>query len=317
MENGQKDASVASVFPTAYAPDIIRANQKDSYIQSLLKDNIENVLRRWKGSRFLHNYSSEINSSSSFLYLALTTLIGARTLGEEYCDIFYVGRNTRSLPSWKRRAGFVVFTSVGPMLLQRLVTKLKMKLEKMALKIQDKTSNKYNIVMILKKCLDSSVLQAAMTIHLAIFYFFGSYYQITKRIWGLRYAFGHRLDPLETRGGYEVLGLLILSQFIVKGFNKFMESNSDEADSTSSSEGMTATGSEKIEVDLENSKVLPFIPSSSRTCTLCLSLMKNPTSTLCGHLFCWTCASEWVREKPECPLCRQGCLEQNLLPLRA
>jgi len=51
------------------------------------------------GARLLHKYSGEAKTFADLLYLSLTTLIGSRTLGEEYCDIVHVEKDSRSLPS--------------------------------------------------------------------------------------------------------------------------------------------------------------------------------------------------------------------------
>ncbi|KAI8444156.1 Pex12 amino terminal region-domain-containing protein [Phakopsora pachyrhizi] len=52
-----------------------------------------------------------------------------------------------------------------------------------------------------------------------------------------------------------------------------------------------------------------------KRCILCLSPKKDQTSLECGHVFCWICILNWVREKPECPLCRQSVKVSQLLPI--
>jgi hypothetical protein len=70
--------------------------------------------------------------------------------------------------------------------------------------------------------------------------------------------------------------------------------------------------------DLAREPVLGWIKGSQqRKCTLCLEEMRDPAATSCGHVFCWSCIGDWVREKPECPLCRREALVQHILPLRA
>jgi len=70
--------------------------------------------------------------------------------------------------------------------------------------------------------------------------------------------------------------------------------------------------------DLADKETMKWIHGrQQRKCTLCLEPMKDPSVTTCGHIFCWTCIGDWVREKPECPLCRQSVLAQHILCLRS
>ena len=55
--------------------------------------------------------------------------------------------------------------------------------------------------------------------------------------------------------------------------------------------------------------------SSNKKCLLCLEPRTETTSTICGHLFCWTCIHESVGNRSECPICRQPLRHAQLIPL--
>ncbi|EEQ45425.1 conserved hypothetical protein [Candida albicans WO-1] len=124
---------------------------------------------------------------------------------------------------------------------------------------------------------------------------------------------------------YSLLGGIIVLQFIVKSLvgmkskeKKQTEDTTDDAKIRSINQlsQLSENYSAEYIIDLSDEKQLPYLPEASRSCMLCLSPMVNPSAANCGHLFCWDCIVDWIREHPECPLCRQQCLEQHLLPLK-
>lgn len=92
-------------YPFAAAPDIIRSNQKDTYFQGILHTHLSTLIRRLYGVRTANRVDSEARTFTELLYLGLTTFIGNRTLGEEYCDILHVSDDNLQLPAVGRRAG--------------------------------------------------------------------------------------------------------------------------------------------------------------------------------------------------------------------
>jgi len=371
-------------YPFATSPDVIRSHQKDAYFSGVLLEQLSTLLRKIKGARYAHTYTSETRVLGELLYLGLTTLIGNRTLGEEYCDIVQVEGENGRLPALGRRAGYILSCILGPYVLGRILPafrkRLRAKLEanvrrygRLRQKAQEEAKDGGStkaISMPLGARVQHYILQNLDTLtspspvyalSLATFYFAGSYYHLSKRIWNLRYIFTRHVQDSDQRVGYEVLGVLLVLQMGVQAYLHLQNTMTRDTISTGSlGAGTTATAMvgggvevsldpnaysinnallfdtpanpssvpselqkwtntpalDKPKYELTDEETMAWIGGGNRKCTLCLEEMRDPSVTTCGHVFCWTCISDWAREKPECPLCRQSCLVQHILPLR-
>lgn len=434
----------ASPYPFAAAPDIIRAQQKDAYFQGVLTNQLADLHRRFLGARSAHAWTAETRTAADLLYLGLTTLLGNRTLGEEYCDLVqveapaitrrqtslqkehglddklvqpvpepseqqngssFVGPGPR-LPSLGRRAGYICASILMPYLAGRLlpsfraIVRARLQNRLAALLARRGKGGKaaggggggvdatpgleYRVGRYILTHLGA--LTSGAHVHalvLAVFYFGGAYYSLPKRLLGLRYVFTRRLPETPVgsggagdRAGYEVLGVLLVVQMVVRGWlhvraqltaaaapasaeeaiveaaireRAFGDRSSvslDENAYSSNNEllvemgayGDAGAGGQRSLAEIGAATHTPVVQGGrrprydlgageevmawirgrqQRKCTLCLEGMRDPAATQCGHVFCWACIGDWVREKPECPLCRRQILVQHILPLRA
>ncbi|PGH11493.1 hypothetical protein AJ79_04868 [Helicocarpus griseus UAMH5409] len=352
-------APVSHFFPWATSPDIIRSHEKDAYISGTLSAQLQSIVRALRGARFAHTHTDAIKNLTELLYLSLTTLVGNRTLGEEYCDVVQLEDDTLRLPSLARRVGYILSTILIPWTLQRLLPalrqKLRAKLQRSIARLQARAalssakqgtspappSLTLRFQTYVLDHLDSlTSLSPIFALNLAAFYFSGAYYHISKRIWGLRYVFTKRIEDGEARIGYEVLGVLLVLQIAVQGalhvkqtISSFTAEPSEDQQQQQTSDDKTAlkaiytppsiqalpetTSEARYDLASSANAALAWVPpGQQRKCTLCLEPYKDPSVTTCGHVFCWTCIRDWVREKPECPLCRQEALGSKILPLR-
>ncbi|KAK5173386.1 peroxisome biogenesis factor 10 [Saxophila tyrrhenica] len=366
-------------YPFAAAPDIIRAHQKDAYFQSVLLSRLEGVVRSLYGARTAHSWNAEARTFTELLYLGLTTFVGNRTLGEEYTDIVQVEDNTHRLPSLIRRSGYILSSVLLPYLLSRFLPafrrRLRAKLESTLqrehrrrasspTRSKQPRSKAFHLQEYILKHLDAITSPSPIyALSLAIFYFSGAYYALSKRAAGLRYIFTRKLTDSDQRVGYEVLGVLLVLQMLVQGYLHVQDTfrnvrTTNLPSNASGAAGGSAVIDGGVEIstdetisapllfethhgsdpanqqehmarithtpmpqphryDLNDGEVMQWIDGKQqRKCTLCLEPMKDPSVTTCGHVFCWTCVTDWLREQPMCPLCRQNALVQHVLPLR-
>ncbi|CAI7661978.1 unnamed protein product [Penicillium crustosum] len=358
--NSALGSSTSHFYPFATSPDIIRSHEKDAFLTGSLIQQSQGIVRALRGARYAHTHSDAIKHLTELLYFSLTTAIGNRTLGEEYCDLVQLEDDTLQLPSIGRRVGYILIPwalqRLLPALRQRIRNKLERNIARQQLRAAQQAGllnkpqfsttptkrplfTKLRIQQYILEHLDSiTSLSPIYALSIATFYFTGSYYHLSKRLWSLRYVFTKKIEDNEQRIGYEVLGVLLVLQIAVQGFlhaRKLAASmNEDESLSADASQSPGQGGA--VLTSIQNPSSIPLLPASvplydleedpgavswipegqQRKCTLCLEMFKDPSVTTCGHVFCWICVRDWVREKPECPLCRQEVLLSKVLPLR-
>ncbi|KAJ5312247.1 hypothetical protein N7508_003077 [Penicillium antarcticum] len=357
-------SSASHFYPFATSPDVIRSHEKDAFLTSSLVHQSQGIVRALRGARFAHTYSDTIKHLTELLYFSLTTAIGNRTLGEEYCDLVQLEDDTLQLPSIGRRVGYILSSILVPWTLQRILPalrqKIRNKLERNIARAQLRAAQqagllnkptfsnsptqkpfftKLRMQQYLLDHLDSiTSVSPIYALSIATFYFTGSYYHLSKRLWRLRYVFTKKIEENEQRIGYEVLGVLMVLQIAVQGFlhARKLGASMNEEEGASTEGGQSRSEGGALISSIQNPSAIPLLPASvplydldedpsavswipegqQRKCTLCLEQFKDPSVTTCGHVFCWICVRDWVREKPECPLCRQEVLLSKVLPLR-
>jgi len=74
--------------------------------------------------------------------------------------------------------------------------------------------------------------------------------------------------------------------------------------------------SEQTTHEVPKTKEVPA--SSPLECNICYEESDEPVSTMCGHIYCWSCIYKWVRTKSgtdNCPVCKNKVSEDKLIPL--
>ncbi|XP_077577609.1 peroxisome biogenesis factor 10 [Stigmatopora nigra] len=314
---------------------LIRAVQKDDYYQALLKNNANEAFQTLAGSKRWLDWRKEVDLLSDIAYFALTTLIGHQTLGEEYVNIIQVDPSQRRIPSTTRRGLFVFCHTVLPYLLDKVLVCLENELEgtkepRRGIRRRQAPSSSWSLELWLRrwaqkvvgllsesqrrKCLPAvfflqQTISLLHRIHIALFYISGVFYQLSKRTSSISYlrVSGLQNDDSTIRSSYRLLGAVSVIQLLV---TVYLQLNNFRHRQRARQEWTLCRNLASSPQQSQNSS------SRAARCSLCLEDRRHPTSTPCGHLFCWECITEWCNTKAECPLCREKFQPHRLVYLR-
>ncbi|KAF8665161.1 hypothetical protein AX16_000626 [Volvariella volvacea WC 439] len=295
-------------FPFAQQAQIIRANQRDLYHVSLLKEQAEGALRAWLGISSLARPWVEL--LVKLMYYGLTTGRALQTLGEEYTDIWQYSTVHRSVPpSLRLRCALVLLPTLPGYLMARLGHRL---------------SQWPKLATLVKRI--PTALEIATEVNLAIFYITGTYYDVMKRLLRIRHVSSTPENPHVQPPSYALLGVLLSVRLLyrlvaairqlsgvdpnqISAKGKARASPSDERETfvddrpvsklleANDEEELLTKSAEDDERTMLDVTAIPEELRDSRKCTLCLEERTDSCATECGHLFCWNCIVGWGREK--------------------
>ncbi|KAL0124201.1 hypothetical protein PUN28_006198 [Cardiocondyla obscurior] len=202
--------------------------------------------------------------------------MGNQTLGEEYTGIVQANLEQRRVPTLTVRILAAVLECLGERTLLKLLQQLQIYVNRPSSKLTPAAISFFNTLLSRLH----TIIPIIVLFHKGMFYIYGRYYSLGRRIAGLDYTKVYGPRPLDTVSwGLRLLGVATLIQCLLKIWQSGRMQNTTSAN-------------------------ISNVKSVSYNCLLCLEAPAT-TTTVCGHLFCWNCLSEWLRVKPQCPFCRE------------
>lgn len=286
--------------------EIIKSNEKDNQIKSILMDQIANLCNSVNSilSMSCLNVSSDIiqDTSNFIFYLCSYKGFFGTTPGENYSGIFkvntglkYIILNVLSYTLLKLCIKYIE----GIKILQKHEDFRRYVLEKyLNVEYLTSTLEELGYIVLFLTGNRSNILQLALNVH----------YSTRKQIGEGR---------IISIDGYRALGLMLAVKSLINIGKTLIDIKAKYCNSAYDSMKRQLKLRHKSDnvKSIKEDKTISKNRQSDKTCLLCLDIRSNTSSTLCGHLFCWNCIVEYLQLNPKCPVCRSKCLVENVIHL--
>ncbi|TGZ49667.1 peroxisome biogenesis factor 10 [Temnothorax curvispinosus] len=253
--------------------EILRSHQRDDDFVKYLREKLSEISQNFGvHGTLIQHIRSDI--PLKLLYFVFTSGMGNQTLGEEYTGIVQANLEQRRVPTLTVRVLAAVLECLGERTLLKLLERLQARVNHPNSELTPAAITFLNTLLSRLR----TMIPIIVLFHKGLFYICGRYYSLGRRIAGLDYTKVYGPRPVDTVSwGLRLLGVATLIQCLLR---------------------IWQSGTLQDTTAVNNAKCI------SHNCQLCLEATAT-TATLCGHLFCWSCLSEWLRVKPQCPFCRE------------
>ncbi|EJD75990.1 tryptophanyl-tRNA synthetase [Loa loa] len=296
---------------TADLSEVLLAEHRDEGETDYLARELSQIVKDLLGTRFWISYWNYYPLLAGTLYYAVTFLSAVQTVGEEYTALLpLVSVRQHKVPVFTRRLIFILSFSVAPLLIEKILEKIEGSLKNSlttneTLFFDRKQRNLRKTLLnsvISIRCIGIPVLHR---LNLALFYLFGTYYYISKRLIGLQYVSFRAQSNYQALSYFRFFGAINIAQLVSSAAiwirDRRRKQRSEEA--TAGFRQISESGISEVADEL--------LAYNSFRCSLCWKYNKPPICIPCGHLFCWNCISKHIqfaitdRVLTFCPHCRE------------
>ncbi|EJW87983.1 hypothetical protein WUBG_01106 [Wuchereria bancrofti] len=278
--------------------EVLLAERCDEGETDYLAGELSHIVKDLLGPRFWISYWNYYPFLANTLYYAATFLSAVQTVGEEYIALLpLVSVRQRKVPAFTRhnlRDSLIASET-------RFFDGKRRNLRKILL----------NLVVLIR----FTGIPLLYRLNLALFYLFGTYYYISKRLIGLQYVSFRSQSNYQALFYFRFFGAINIAQIVSSAVIWIRDQLRKQRSEKAAVEFRQFSESEISEEEYD------LAVGNSFRCSLCWQYNKSPVCIPCGHLFCWSCISKHIQFAVTdsalvfCPQCREEFHRSRVVPI--